>query len=183
MDARACAVALVLSTIAVGLDEAAAQTSAGATVTVAFAPRSTVTASSPVLLFDVRDPAMPAMATLDFVAAARTASGGEVRLIAELGACGPGAGECASETRRGMGPRAHETDGLSGAAGPAGPEARIALEGGPDGTVAGELDPAGPALAARWTGSGRRTGRLMFSLRASSPGTYAIPVKLSVSVR
>jgi hypothetical protein len=72
---------------------------------------------------------------------------------------------------------------MPGAAGPAAAEARIALEGGADGAVAGDVDPAAPTLAARWIGSGRRTGRLVFSLRAASPGTYAIPVKLSVSVR
>jgi hypothetical protein len=155
---RVSIVALVVCSMAMTPADLAAQTSAGATVTLAFAPRATVTASSPVLLFDVVDPAMPAAATLDFVAAARTAPGGEVRLIAEV-------------------------DSLPGEAGPAGPEALILLEGGADGAVADDVDPAAPTLAARWIGSGRRTGRLVFWLRAASPGTYAIPVKLSVSVR
>jgi hypothetical protein len=157
MGMRVSIAALALCSLAAPAS-LAAQTSAGATVTASFAPRSTVSASSQVLVFDVSDPSTPAIATLDFVAAARTAPGGEVRLMAEV-------------------------DSVPGEAGPAGPEALIFLEGGPDGTIAGTVDPAAPALAARWTGSGRRGGRLVFSLRAPSPGTYAIPVKLSVSVR
>ena len=41
--------------------------------------------------------------------------------------------------------------------------------------------PGTPSSAARWTGGGTRTGRLTFELRAS-PGTYVIPVRLSLTV-
>jgi hypothetical protein len=39
------------------------------------------------------------------------------------------------------------------------------------------LDPFEPAVAARWQGSGSRSGRLVFTLRGADPGAHDIPVQ------
>jgi hypothetical protein len=51
------------------------------TATASFAPRTSLTISSPTLRFVVTDTAMPAYATVDFSAAARTLAQGEVTLV------------------------------------------------------------------------------------------------------
>ena len=35
----------------------------------------------------------------------------------------------------------------------------------------------GPSVAARWNGSGRRNGRLVFTLRAPTASAYTVPVR------
>jgi hypothetical protein len=129
-----------------------------ATVRATFEQRSAVRASTPVLQFNVVDPAEPALASVEFTASARTSSGAEVLLVLEpIG------------TVRGPG-------------GAADVETRLALEGGTGGVLAGDVPSSSPLTAARWTGSGQRGGRLVFSLRASAPGQYSVPISLAVSV-
>jgi hypothetical protein len=159
MRAPQCAAVALFSLLYAGSRPAPAQaTSAGATVSVTFSARGTVRASAPVLIFDVTDPSQAAVASIDFVAAARTTPGGNVDLIVD--AAGP----------------------VSGPGGAADVETSLALEGGTEGVLSAALSPTVRSMAARWSGGGRRTGRLVFSLRASAPGTYSVPVSLAVSV-
>jgi hypothetical protein len=148
--------AIMLMIGVVNADWLAAQTTAGATVSATFQTRSSLAESSPTLTFEVTDPDRPAIASIDFVAAARAPAGAEVRLIVEA---------AASVT------------------GPGGPGvARLALDGGSEGVVIADLPPSVQQTAARWTGSGRRAGRLVFALQASAPGRYSVPLRLAVSV-
>jgi hypothetical protein len=90
---------------------------------------------------------------VDVWAAARTASGGEVLLVVE-----------SERTPQGPG-------------GAADVETALSFEGQGQGLHAGVLNPASAAVAGRWVGSGKRTGRLWFALRAASPGRYTLPVR------
>lgn len=49
-------------------------------------------------------------------------------------------------------------------------------EGGVHGAMASR-----PVLAGRWIGSGRRTGRIAFSLLGGAVGTYSVPVRFVLS--
>jgi len=60
-------------------------------------------------------------------------------------------------------------------------ETEIAFTGDGDRVLSGTLAPSVPTAAGRWTGSGRRTGRLSFSLRAGAEGAYVMPVRLVLS--
>lgn len=92
---------------------------------------------------------------IEFLAAARTASDGEVVLTVEP-----------------LEPIAS----LSGGAG--GTETTIAFEGTGDGARSGALRDAAPQTAARWVGSGRRTGRLTFTVRGPvSPQGATLPLR------
>jgi len=61
--------------------------------------------------------------------------------------------------------------GLLGPGGAADVETTLAFDGSGEGTRAGVLDPAAPTVAAHWTGSGLRRGRLTFTLRAGAEMT------------
>jgi hypothetical protein len=52
--------------------------------TASFAPRTSLTITTPTLRFVINDAAMPAYATVDFSAAARTLANGEVTLVLRL---------------------------------------------------------------------------------------------------
>jgi hypothetical protein len=92
---------------------------------------------------------------IEFLAAARTASDGEVILTVEP-----------------LEPIAS----LSGGAG--GTETTIAFEGTGDGARSGALRDEAPQTAARWVGSGRRTGRLTFTVRGPvSPHGATLPLR------
>jgi hypothetical protein len=114
------------------------------TATASFAPRTSLTISTPTLRFVVTDPAMPAYATIDYSAAARTLANGEVALMMRVDGDVP-------------------------------PDGVLSISGGSDGVVVGEVAPRHDVAAARWAGSGMRTGRLTVALSAR-PGTYDIPV-------
>jgi hypothetical protein len=92
--------------------------------------------------------AQKAVATIDYVASARTRHGGEVLLAVERGAVHGPAGVSDGETE--------VTFGAVGARG-----------------LGGQ-----PSVAARWVGSGSRRGTIVFTLHASVPGTYVVPVRL-----
>lgn len=130
---------------------AADSASASATVVVnaQFSTRTSLKVSSQMLQFAVGagDPA-PSVA-VDFSAAARTHAGGEVMLLIEpLGGIDDGAEGIAAMTFAGEG----------------------------QGTGRGALAVGGLTPVARWTGSGLRTGRLTFTLRAAA-GRYTVPVR------
>ena len=103
------------------------------------------------LEFSVPKNGETAVATVDFVAGVRTPAGAEIVLTVEAQ--------------------------LAGTIG----ESRITFAGAGDGTRAGSMVATGPAIAARWIGSGRRTGRIAFALQGAAPGTYAIPVRFVLS--
>ncbi|HSL24372.1 MAG TPA: hypothetical protein VK886_22750 [Vicinamibacterales bacterium] len=90
------------------------------------------------------------ISTIEYVASARTRSDGEVLLAVE---CGP----------------VHGPGGASDVG------TELSIAGGDQ----GEIDAlGGPAVAARWIGSGVRRGTIRFMLRAPLPGRYAVPVRL-----
>jgi hypothetical protein len=89
---------------------------------------------------------------VDFSAAVRTHAGVNVVLSIEVGA-EPG------ETT------VHETGST------------LTFVGEGEGTLGGTVLRAGRSVAARWIGSGRRTGRLRFLLRTRTVGSYTIPVR------
>ena len=127
------------------------------TVTVQIANRTSLHVSGELLQFDVADPDQSATAAVEFSAAARTAVGNDVVLTVEPLAA------------------------LDGPGGAADVEATVAFSGDGAGTLTGTLSPASPSIAGRWHGSGVRTGRLLFALRASASGTYTLPVRVVLS--
>jgi hypothetical protein len=58
------------------------------------------------------------------------------------------------------------------------PEGLLSIAGS-DGTSSTTMAAVTPAVVQRWMGSGLRTGRLVFRLRAA-PGRYEVPVRLFV---
>jgi hypothetical protein len=119
--------------------------------------RTRLTVSTRVLHFDVVNPGVPAVATLDFVAASRTRTDSEVVLTVE------------------------PQTWLDGPGGAADVETEVSFTGEGEGALSGRLAASTPVAAGRWTGSGRRTGRLSFNLRAGAEGAYVMPVRLVLS--
>ena len=130
----------------------AAETTASIQVHAQMSSRTALTVSTQNLHFSVTTAADGATASVDFSAAVRTHAGADVMLSIEVLHASGGGGEMAAES------------GLT-----------FAGEG--EGTLAGEVAPDGPSVAARWNGSGRRNGRLVFTLRAPTAGTYTVPVR------
>ena len=131
--------------------EGAESTSSSVAVVAGFGTRTSLKVSSEVLQFAVSEPDAPAVAVIEFAAGARTQAGADVLLTVER-LPGPDCPEQAAVTFLGDGP----------------------------GTGAGTLPVAGATPVARWTGSGRRTGRLTFVLRAPA-GTYNLPIRFVLS--
>src|SRR5262245_30215377 len=130
--------------------EGAESTSSTVAVVAGFGTRTSLKVSSQVLQFAVTEPDAPAVAVIEFSAGARTQTGGDVLLTIER----------LPSTER--------------------PEARaVTFVGDGSGTGRGTLG-AASTVVARWTGSGLRTGRLTFVLRAA-PGTYTVPVRFVLS--
>ena len=126
---------------------------AAVTVTATFSARTSLDVSTQMLQFDAVEPGRRATAVVDFAAKSRTTPGGDVVLSIEpLGeVTGPGVA------------------------------ADITFEGEGEGTMGGRMIGARPAIAGRWTGSGRRSGRLVFAIRARETGTYRVPVRFVLS--
>jgi len=131
--------------------EGADSTTSTVAVVAGFGTRTSLKVSGEILQFAVSDPDAPAVTVIEFSAGARTQAGAEVMLTVER-LPGPDCLEAAAVTFRGEGP----------------------------GTVAGTLGAAGPIPVARWIGSGLRTGRLTFLLRAGA-GTYNLPIRFVLS--
>jgi hypothetical protein len=136
---------------------AAESTTASIVITAQFSSRTSLKVSSQLLHFDVSDPDRAALAVIDFSAAARTRQAGEVVLTVE-----------------GIG-------SLDGPGGAADVETSLTFSGEGAGVVPGDLHGTAPSVAGRWIGSGLRTGRLTFALRASAAGTYSLPVRFVLS--
>jgi hypothetical protein len=141
---------VVLAATPPGVEGAESRSSTVAVVA-GFGTRTSLKVSSQILQFAVSDPDQPAVAVIEFSAGARTQNGADVLLTVE---------------------RLPSID-CPGAV-------PVSFVGAGLGTSAGTLDPMAPTIAARWTGSGLRTGRLTFVLHAA-PGTYTVPVRFVLS--
>ena len=137
---------------------AGASASAAVQVRVEVYARTVLRVSAHQLRFDVPTDATSAIAELEFSAAARTRRDGEVMLTIE------------------------PERWIEGPGGAADVEALVTFEGEGDGVAAGRLAPSAPSIAGRWMGSGKRDGRLRFTLQAGAAGTYRIPVRLVLTV-
>jgi hypothetical protein len=126
--------------------EGAESNSSTVAVVARFGTRTSLKVSSQILQFSVSHSDEPAVAIIEFSAGARTQTGADVLLTVER----LPAMDC--------------------------PDGTVTFAGEGLGTSAGILDTVAPTIAARWTGSGRRTGRLTFVLRAA-PGSYTVPVR------
>ena len=138
---------------------AAAQDVARASVTVnaQFSARTSLKVSSDLLQFDIIQPGETATAAVDFSAGARTASTSDIVLSIEP---------------------ARAIDGPGGAADV---ETMLSVAGEGQGVMAGTLDAARGTVVGRWQGSGRRDGRLVFTLRANAAGHYSMPIRFVLS--
>jgi len=133
-----------------------ADTTVTVTMRAVFNSHTSLRVSSSQLRFEVPDTLATPRAFIEFSAAARTYTGAQVVLTVEaVGSVQPPAG----------GPSADLVVGYEG-----------------EGENAGTLSEAGPHVAGRWTGSGVRQGRVMFTLLgATAPGTYLLPLKFVLS--
>lgn len=135
----------------------AAQVTASIPAVASVQARTSLAVSSHLLEFHIVAPGEGAAASVEFSAGARTASGAQVVLSIE------------------------PLTAVQGPGGAADVEASVAFEGQGAGTEAGVLTDQVPAVVARWRGSGLRTGRLLFTLRASAPGVYLLPLRFVIS--
>jgi hypothetical protein len=108
--------------------------------------------SSHVLVFEVGADNGSAVASIDYVASARTARTGEVILSVEV-------------TRSAEGP-----------GGAADADSMLTLGEHPT-PIAGDA----PVVAERWIGGGSRSGRLVFTFRAAAAGRYLVPMRVSLA--
>ena len=134
----------------------AAQTSVAVTAEARVQSRTSLSVSADVLRFDVVDPAVPATAAVEFSAGIRAAAGVETLLVVE------------------------PLTAVQGPGGAADVEVLLRFDGVGSGITTGELGVA-RAPAARWTGSGLHTGRLVFRLTSRVPGAYSLPVRFVLS--
>jgi hypothetical protein len=125
-------------------------------VTANFTSKTSLKVSTELLHF-VGTGSGEALATVEFIAAARTRSDGDVVLTVEA------------------------MRGVDGPGGAADVETAVTFQGEGAGARSGVLSPVSASVAGRWSGSGRRTGRLVFALRAAAAGTYTVPVRFSLS--
>jgi len=133
-----------------------ADATATVTMRAVFNSYTSLRVSSSQLRFEVPDTLAAPRVFIEFSGAARTRTGAQVVLSVEaVGAIQPPAG----------GPSADLVVGYEG-----------------EGENAGTLSEAGPHVAGRWTGSGVRQGRVLFTLvGATVPGTYLLPLKFVLS--
>lgn len=126
------------------------------TVAANVSTRTSLRVSSELLTFDLQRPGAPATAAVEFSAAARVPAGSLVVLTVE------------------------PLEAVSGPGGAADVETAVTFDGDGPGTVAGTLTQM-PSMAGRWSGSGVRQGRLVFTLHASASGHYTVPVRFVIS--
>jgi hypothetical protein len=154
---RTALVILLASAGATAAPAAADQAGGAVVVTAQFSSRTSLKVSARLLRFDVPEPGAEARAAVEFVAGARTTAGAEVLLSVEP---------------------VRAVDGPGGAADV---ETSLSFAGEGAGTLGGPIAASGPTIAGRWSGSGRRSGRLVFSLRAGATGTYSVPLRFVLS--
>jgi hypothetical protein len=125
-------------------------------VSVQVSARTSLRVSSDVLQFTIDESGADASAVVDFTAAARVPGGSGIVLTVE------------------------PLRAVEGPGGAADVETAVTFAGEGEGTLAGSLS-TGAADAAKWRDSGTHTGRLVFTLHASAPGVYSVPVRLVLS--
>ena len=155
-NSRLLLAALVFAFSATGADAEDVATG-NVSVNVNFAPRTSLRVSSHLLRFDVTQTGATATATIDFTAGARMPSGSDVVLTVE------------------------PLRGIDGPGGAADVETDLSFSGQGDGLMAGALSSSAHAVVGRWQGSGLRTGRVVFTLRANAAGSYSFPVRFVLS--
>ena len=148
------ALAIVLSATAAGAEDVA---NGQIGVNVNFSARTSLKVSSHVLHFDVTQAGATATAAIDFTAAARMPSGSDVVLTVE------------------------SLRALDGPGGAADVDTDLTFAGEGNGLLTGALSSSTHAVVGRWSGSGLRTGRLVFTLRANAAGNYSLPVRFVLS--
>jgi hypothetical protein len=126
----------------------AAEATATMRVQAEFSSRTALEVSGRSLEFEIAEAAHTATAPVDFSAAARTHAGADVVLSVEVLPTAATAGDQSGFTVAGIG----------------------------DGVLGGDLRPGTPFVAARWSGSGRRSGSFVFRMRAAVAGNYTVPV-------
>ena len=147
----ACVVAGLLI---VAVDASAAETACGSvTVVATFSSRTTLQVSSDRLQFDVISADTPAIASVDFLAAARTHADGPVMLSVE--------------------PISQSGSAIAGAS--------LSFTGDGHGLKSGRVAADSMTVAGEWNGSGVRRGRLMFALRSTTLGNHVVPVRFVLS--
>ena len=124
-------------------------------ITAQFAARTSLKVSSELLQFDVAQGT--ATTTIEFSAGARTPSQGEIVLSVE------------------------PLRGLTGPGGAADVDAAISVTGEGEGLLSTRVDSTRTTVIGRWHGSGRRQGRLVFTLNATATGAYSMPVRFVLS--
>lgn len=151
---------LMVPVLALCASDAAAQdvTTGNVVVNVTVAPRTSLKVSSRVLQFDIAEPGGIATAAMDFSAAARLASRSDVVLTVE------------------------PLRGLEGPGGAADVDTSLSFAGEGDGMLAGPIAMAHSTIVGRWLGSGRREGRVIFTLRANAAGSYSLPMQFVLSM-
>ena len=148
-------VALVCA-LAVSEALAAETATAHVNVNVRIAARTSLKVSSYSVQLEVVEGSSASTASIDFRAGARVPSGADVVLTVEplrLLDCPGGA------------------DG----------DPSVTFEGEGDGLVPGGLTREVPTVAGRWQGSGLHHGRLLFTIHATAPGWYTLPVRFVLS--
>ena len=136
---------------------AAADKTAAVALGVTIAERTSLHVSTDLLTFVVPQGGTSATAVVAFTAAARALRDADIFLSVQPGAA---------------------IDAPRGTCG----DLAITFTGDGPGTQSGVLT-SGVAAAGRWQGSGQHTGRLIFTLHASAPGVYAVPIKFAVTTR
>lgn len=130
-----------------------AESIASITAHAQIASRTSLNVSTETLHFTVVAPETPATMSVHFSAASRTHDGAHIVLSVEL-----------------VQPLGYPADGGTA----------LTFDSGGAGR-AGTIVPATSAVVARWTGSGRRTGQVVFALRTRAVGTYSVPVRFVLS--
>jgi hypothetical protein len=148
---------LLVAAVGVPAVAAADQSAASLVVRAQFSSRTSLKVSARVLQFAVAEPGQVAQAVVEFSAGARTGTGSEVVLSVD-----------ASRT-------------IDGPGGAADVDTALSFTGEGAGTLGGDVSTRSPTVAGRWSGSGLRSGRLVFSLRAGAAGTYVLPVRFVLS--
>jgi hypothetical protein len=148
------ALAIALGATVAGAEDVA---TGNVSVTANFKTRTSLKVSSRLLKFDVTQPGATATAAIEFTAGARMPSGSDVVLTVE------------------------PLRGLHGPGGAADVETDLSFSGEGDGLTAGSLSSSAHAVVGRWQGSGLRTGRVVFKLRADAAGSYSMPVRFVLS--
>ena len=153
-----CLAVALLTQPAALLAQSGSERSVAVMATLTVAPRTSLKTSVRVLEFRIEPGTNEALAVVEFTAAARALPDADVVMTVT------------------------PDGGLTGPGGAADVEADLTFSGDGSGTLSGTLMATQSATTARWTGGGSRSGRLVFRLRASSPGAYTLPVRFAISV-